>query len=52
MVIACGGLRCLVTLNLHGEGGAQDLQWWYLCGSHDASLATSVVSWCYDGVVA
>jgi len=25
-VVAWGGLWCLVTLDLHGEGGARDLQ--------------------------
>jgi len=28
MVVACSGLRCLVTLDLHGEGETRDLQWW------------------------
>ena len=28
LVVASGGLRCLVTLDLHGKGGARDLQKW------------------------
>ena len=28
LVVVSGGLRCLVTLALHGEGGTRDLQWW------------------------
>jgi len=28
LVVVSGGLRCLVTLDLHGEGGARDVQWW------------------------
>ena len=29
LVVASSGLRCLVMLDLHGEGGARDIQWWY-----------------------
>jgi len=28
LIVASGGLRCLVTVDMHGEGGARDLQQW------------------------
>jgi len=48
LVIAFGGLWCLVTLDLHGEGGARDLQWWCFFVAHAMLRQQRVL---YRGVV-
>jgi len=48
----CGGLQCLVTLDLRDEGGARDLQWhcfMWLMPCFVSSGCCVIVLWQCDG---
>ena len=51
LVVASSGLQCLIMLDLHGERGARDVQWWCFAWLMWCFI-NSVTSLCCGSVVA